>query len=132
MDLVNLSESEILKMNKEKLQKCILDIKNNIPPGMTIKDLILNSFNEIKNEIKELKDEIKDLKETSSFLEPSIIANKSQDYVKLEKSHHEPEQYTRRNNVEILGIPDIFSGEQITEKVIELCNDVGVPVKGIA
>ena len=38
-------------------------------------------------------------------------------------------QYSRRNYVEILGLPDIFTGDQLTKKVIELCNDVGVMVE---
>ena len=33
MDFSNLSEAEILKLNKDKLQKYVLDIENNIPPG---------------------------------------------------------------------------------------------------
>ena len=59
MSFLNLSEAEILKLNIDKLQKCVLDIKNNIPPGLTIKDLILNSFKEIKVDIKQLQDDIK-------------------------------------------------------------------------
>ena len=52
MDFLNLSEVEILKLNKDKLQKFVFDIKNNILPGLTIKDLILNSFKEIRPDIK--------------------------------------------------------------------------------
>ena len=54
MDILNLFEVEILKLNKDKLQKCVLDMKSNIPPGLTIKDLILNSFKETKADIKQL------------------------------------------------------------------------------
>ena len=38
-------------------------------------------------------------------------------------------QYSRRNYVAILGLPDIFTGDRLTKKVIELCNDVGVMVE---
>ena len=38
-------------------------------------------------------------------------------------------QYSRRNYVAILGLPDIFIGDRLTEKVIKLCNDVGVMVE---
>ena len=62
MDFLNLSETEVLNLNKDKLQKCCLDIKNNIPPGLTIKELILNSFKEIKADIKQLEDDIKEIK----------------------------------------------------------------------
>ena len=56
-----MSEAKTLKLNKYKLQKCVLDIKNNITPGLTIKDLILNSFKEIKANIKQLQDDIKEM-----------------------------------------------------------------------
>ena len=63
MDFLNLSEAEIVKFNKDKQQKCVLDIKNNIPPRLTIKDLILNSFKEIKADIKQLQDDIKEMED---------------------------------------------------------------------
>ena len=47
MDFLNLSETEILKTSSS---------------GLTIKDLILNSFNETKGDIKQLQDDIKELK----------------------------------------------------------------------
>ena len=59
MYFLNLSGGAILKLNKDKLQKCVLDIKNNIQPDLTIKDLILNSFKEIKADIKQLQDDKK-------------------------------------------------------------------------
>ena len=49
--------------------------------------------------------------------------------MKLEKEHYELQQYLRRNNIEILGLPDIFNGDRLTEKVVELCGDVGVMEK---
>ena len=61
MDSFNLPEAEILKLNK--LQKCVLDIKNNILSSLTMKDLILNSFKEIKADIKQLQDYIKEMKD---------------------------------------------------------------------
>ena len=54
------------------------------------------------------------------------ISNNS---LKLEKENYELQQYSRRNNVEILGLPDIFTGDRLTEKVVELCNDVRVMVE---
>ena len=46
--------------------------------------------------------------------------------MKLEKERYELQEYSRRNNVEILGLPDIFTGDLLTEKAVELCNYVGV------
>lgn len=55
LDFLNLSEVEILKLNEDKLQKCVLDIKNNIPPALTVKGLILNSLKEIRADINNCK-----------------------------------------------------------------------------
>ena len=49
--------------------------------------------------------------------------------MKLEKEHYKLQQYSRRNDGEILGLPDIFTGGLLTEKVVELFNDVGVLAK---
>ena len=35
----------------------------------------------------------------------------------------------RRNDVEILGLPNIFTGDRLTEKNVELCSDLGVMVE---
>ena len=85
-----MSEAKTLKLNKYKLQKCVLDIKNNITPGLTIKDLILNSFKEIKANIKQLQDDIKEMNDgfipvTNQNVSGSVTNN----LLKLEKEHFE-------------------------------------------
>ena len=121
MDFLNLSETETLKLNKDKLQKCVLDIKKNIPPGLSTKNLILNSFKEIKADIKQLQDDIEEMKDdftplTNQNVSGSVFNN----LLKLEKEHYELRKYSRRNNVEILGLPNIFTSDRLTEKVVEL------------
>ena len=100
MGFLNLSEAKILKLNKDELQKCVLDIKNNIPPGLTIKDLILNSFKEIKADIKQVQD---DIKETEDGFTPvtnqNVSGSVTNNLLKLEKEHYELQQYSRWNNV---------------------------------
>ena len=130
MDFLNLSETETLKLNKDKLQKCVLDIKKNIPPGLSTKNLILNSFKEIKADIKQLQDDIEEMKDdftplTNQNVSGSVFNN----LLKLEKEHYELRKYSRRNNVEILGLPNIFTSDRLTEKVVELCKDLGVMIQ---
>ena len=130
MDILNLSETETLKLNKDKLQKCVLDIKKNIPPGLSTKNLILNSFKEIKADIKQLQDDIEEMKDdftplTNQNVSGSVFNN----LLKLEKEHYELRKYSRRNNVEILGLPNIFTSDRLTEKVVELCKDLGVMIQ---
>ena len=130
MGFLNLLEAEILKLNKDKLQKCVLDIMNNIPPGLTIKDLILNSFKEIKTDIKQLQDDIKEMKDGfTPVTNQKVIGSVTNNLLKLENEHYEFQQYSRRNNVEILGLPDIFTADHLTETVFGLCSDVGVMVE---
>ena len=59
----------------------------------------------------------------------NISGSVSNNLLKLEKEHYALQQYARRNNVEILGLQDIFTGYDLTEKVVELCNDVGIIVE---
>ena len=120
MDFLNLSEAEILKLNKNKLQNCVLDIKNNIAPGLTTKDLILNSFKEIKADLKQLQYDIKKNERwlhTSAFNQ-NVSGSVTNNLLKLEQEHYELQQYSRRNKVEILGLPDIFTEDRLTETVV--------------
>ena len=106
------------------------DIKNNILPGLTIKDLILNSFKEIKANIKLLQDDIKEMKDgLTPVTNQNVSRSVTNNLLKLENEHYELQQYSRRNNVEILGLPDIFTGDRLTGKVAEFCNDVGVMIE---
>ena len=59
----------------------------------------------------------------------NVSGSVSNNLSKLEKEHYALQQYARRNNVEILDLPDIFTGDRLTEKVVELCNDVGIVVE---
>ena len=87
----------------------------------------MNSFKEIKADIKQLQDDIKQMKDGfTPVTNQNVSGSVTNNLLKLEKEHYELQQYSRRNNVEILGLPDIFTGDHLTEKVVELCNDVGV------
>ena len=90
----------------------------------------MNSFKEIKANIKLLQD---DIKEMNDGLTPVTNQNGSRsvtnNLLKLENEHYELQQYSRKNNVKILGLPDIFTGDRLTGKVVEFCNDVGVMIE---
>ena len=106
------------------------DIKNNILPGLTIKDLILNSFKEIKANIKLLQDDIKEMKDgLTPVTNQNVSRSVTNNLLKLENEHYELQQYSRKNNVKILGLRDIFNGDHLTGKVVESCNDVGVMIE---
>ena len=91
---ISLSEPEILKLNKDKLQKCVLDIKDNIPPVLAIEDLILNFSKEIKGDIKQLQDDIKEIKDGfTPVTHQNVSGCVSSNLLKLEKEHHELQPY---------------------------------------
>ena len=91
--------------------------------------MTLSSFKEIKADIKQLQDDIKEMEDGfTPVTNQNVSGSVSSNTLKLEKEHYELQQYSRRNNVEI-GLPDIFTGDRLTEKVVELCNDVGVMVE---
>ena len=48
---------------KVNCKKCVLDIKNNIPLGLTIKNFILNIYKKFKIDIKQLQEDIKEKKD---------------------------------------------------------------------
>ena len=92
--------------------------------------MILNSFKEIKADIKQLQDDIKEMKDGfTPVTNQNVSGSVTNSLLKLEKERYEFQQYSRRNNVKILGLPDIFTGDRLTEKVVELCNDVGVMIE---
>ena len=59
----------------------------------------------------------------------NVSGSVSSKLLNLEKEQYKLQQYLRRNIVEILGLPDFFTGDLLTEKVVKLCNDVGVMVE---
>ena len=55
-----------------------------------------------------------------SFLDKKIIS--------LESSYNMLEQYARRNNLEITGIPDSMPQKDLENKVVDILNTIGVNV----
>ena len=53
----------------------------------------------------------------------------SNNLLKLEKEYYELHQYSRKNNVEMLVLLDVFTRDSLTGKVVHLCNDTGVMVE---
>ena len=95
--------------------------------------MILDYFQKInikQADIKQLQD---DIKETEDVLTPvtnqNVSGSISNDLLKLVKEHYELQQYSRNDNVEMLGLLDIVTGDRLMGKIIESCNDVGVMVE---
>ena len=74
------------------------------------------------NDMNFLQEENDTLKKNSS--KPEEMERK----IEFEKETYDSIQYTRRNNLEISGIPHLFDNK-LEDKVIELCNSLDVPVQ---
>ena len=97
-------------------------------------------FLRIQTENKALKKEISDLKselEMKSGLidelrqELDILAESKTDddqFVDVERDTAELQQYIRRNNIEIAGIPDSVKQNNLEEKVIEIAKAVNIEI----
>ena len=98
-------EAEILKLNKDELQKCVLHIKNNFSPGLTNYNLILNSLQEIKADIKQLQYDTKEMKDGfTPVISKNISSSVSNNLSKLEKEYSELQLYSGRPNVTTLDL----------------------------
>ena len=67
-----------------------------------------------------MKNLVASLKKVNTLLEKGVID--------LEKSQAKTEQYSRRNNVEISGIPHEILDNNLEDKVIDICKDAGIEI----
>ena len=71
---------------------------------------MINMLLKLQNDLQELRSEVKELKESHT---------QSSDNTESEKHIHDLDQYQRRNNIEISGIPKFFE-DNLEDKVIEV------------
>ena len=70
--------------------------------------------------IKNLQVENERLRKKVNVLENKVLT--------LESEHNSLEQYGRRNNIEITGIPDNVPDQILEEKVVDILNEISVDV----
>ena len=80
------------------------------------------AIDQISLENRKLTSELVITKNVNSRLEERII--------NLEKNQAKGEQYSRRNNVELSGIPNSISDEDLENTVINICKESGIDVNG--
>ena len=84
-------------------------------------DLVAEGLSKIKDSI------IEALREENSLLHQKIEKLESRISV-LAADMNNQDQYNRRNNLHIQGIPDIIPDDQLEEKVIEIFNQINVKI----
>ena len=102
------SETATLIINLEKKRTSRFDGLDN--ELLRLKDVIIKKF-QVENE---------HLRKKVNVLENKILT--------LESEHNSLEQYERRNNIEITGIPDSVPDQNLEEKVVDILNEITVNV----
>ena len=98
----------------------------NIP---NLENTLLSRFDELSKELLNVKDVIiKNLQAENERLRDKV-SNLESKVVSLEINQNMLEQYGRRNNIEVSGIPDSVGDNDLEEKVISVFANVGIDVK---
>ena len=91
-----------------------------------LKAELVGEFLSVKDEIINLKDVIiQNLRNECNRLN-NVVSEMSLMIVHLESNYNSLEQYGRRNNLEISGIPDSFDQTNLEDKVVEIFDKIGV------
>ena len=135
-NLASLNKPHLLEMAQE-LQKTLKDISertasttnNNIGFENVLLRLSMIESQQLSSatEIERLKKENKSLKKRVHNLEEDLEGEMDgieDRFVEIEKAVSSCEQYTRRENFEISGIPEDVTDENLQEKVLEIVNTV--------
>ena len=124
------------RTNKGDFQDALASIEQNITNSInsiktdinsiksdigSVKTILKDEINNLKDVIiKRLQDENATLRERCSKLEQRLVA--------FESSTNNLEQYGRRNNIVISGIPDSVDINHLEESVTEILSDIDVKV----
>ena len=120
-NILNLSESTLNSLKKTELVQKILDLKGKVVADADLNKLCekiersAESMNQIVTENKKLQSDAVIMKNVNPKLEEKIVY--------LEKNQAKGEQYSRRNNVEISGIPNRIPDEALENTIISICKD---------
>ena len=111
------TESSLMRLNKEDLVRMLLDYQGKFN----------NILDELKNDLNELKTKFCKL-ESDLHISRNVNDKLSDKLTVLERKCHANEQYSRRECLEILGIPAEVGDKDIEKKVLEVLDAIGSPV----
>ena len=90
---------------------------------------LLSRFDDLTKELLNVKDVIiKNLQAENERLREKVCSLESK-VTSLEINQNEHEQYGRRNNIEVSGIPDSVKDNCLKQKIISVFTSVGIDVK---
>ena len=125
-NLFTLSESAINAIKKPELVQKIIALKGKVIVDSDISNLCnqISKLNDTISQLHSTNEKISDLtvvKNVNAKLEERIIS--------LEKSQAKSEQYSRRNNIELSGIPNDIPEDNLEKVVIDICHDSDVEIE---
>ena len=125
-NILNLSESALNSLKKLDLIQKILDLEEKAVIYTDMHKLcekierLTETMNRIVAENKKLQSDIAIVKNVNCKLKDMIVD--------LEKDQAKGEQFSRRSNVEISGIPNTIPDNLLENTVISICRDSGVEI----
>ena len=125
-NILNLSESALNSLKKSDLVQKILDLK-----GKVIVDTDLHKLSDQIHKLTEMIDQIsaENRKLTSELVITKNVNSRLEErIINLEKNQAKGEQYSRRNNVELSGIPNSICDEDLENTIINICKESGIDV----
>lgn len=96
-----------------------------------LESTLLSRFDNLSGEFLNLKDIIIKNLQTENERLRNKVSYLSKRVISLETSHNMLEQYGRRNNIEITGIPDTVKNDELENKVIEIFDAIGVEARSV-
>ena len=122
-NLFELSFDEINAMKKKELVSKIEKLKGKV--------IVDNNIKNLCDQVSRLSENLAKLMESNKkqFIVVKKVNNLLQKGVTdIEKSQAKVEQYSRRNNVEISGIPHEILNNNLEDKVINIFKDSGIEI----
>ena len=130
-----LTRKQLEKMTDDQLLEFAMKLQNNMINKETnlINDnkefreklsIIDSKFDELKNENEVLTSKVSVAEKTSSTLSTDY-KNINEKVIEMERNMHRMEQYSRRECIEIVGIPSSITNDQLEEHVLLIFEKLG-------
>ena len=125
-NLFTLSESDIHAIKKPELVQKIISLKGKVIVDADISNLcsqtskLNDTIPQLHSTNEKIRSKLAVVKNVNTKLEEQIIS--------LDKNQVKSEQYSRRNNIELSGIPNDIPENNLQKVVIDICRDSGLEI----
>ena len=126
-NLFTLSESAINAIKNPELVQKIIALKGKV--------IVDSDISNLCNQISKLNDAISQMHSTNEKIASNLLVVKNvnakleERIISLDKSQTKSEQYSRRNSIELSGIPNNIPEDNLEKVVIDICHDSDVKIE---